>query len=75
MENLNVGTKIQMNNGVDNVQEGVVFENDGMNGTVVRWDTPNQFDETQVSGISQEHVTILPNDWIFKFINIHGGLQ
>ena len=71
---MEIGTKIQMDNGVLGIQQGVVTEKTWCE--IIRWDTPEESDSEELGGNFEEFDgKILPEDWKFTYINDDGSLK
>jgi hypothetical protein len=71
---MEIGTKIQMDNGMLGIQQGVVIDYTWC--PIIRWDTPEEFDDEELGdNFEQFDGIILPDDWKFTYINDDGTLK
>ena len=71
---MDIGTKIEMDNGVLGIQQGIIIQDDGWNG-IVAWDVMDEDHEQLGDNFTLFGIRYLPNDWEFKYINDDGTLK
>ncbi len=71
---MEIGTKIEMDNGELGIQQGVIIEDDGWNG-IIAWDVPEEDHEQLGDNFSQFGISMLPKNYQFKYINDDGSLK
>lgn len=71
---MDIGTKIEMDNGILGVQQGIIIQDDGWNG-IVAWDVMDEDHEQLGDNFTLFGIRILPDDWKFKYINDDGTLK